>query len=104
RSIKPVVEGVLASVALSGSSVVRKFRGKALASVRSMSQISTRESAGCTGRCLGTTVIVRKTAGEKAKQNVPNRPPGKRAIKFIWAGSPRGGQHLWRGSDFRGSA
>jgi hypothetical protein len=49
-------------------------------------------------------VIVRKTAGEKAKQNVPNRPPGKRAIKFIWAGSQIGGEHLWQARNFRGSA
>src|SRR4026209_1347191 len=38
RSINPLVEGVLASPASSGSSVVRTLRGKALARVRSMSQ------------------------------------------------------------------
>jgi hypothetical protein len=33
-------------------------------------------------------VTARKTAGEKRKQNVPSRPPGKQAIKFM-AAAPR---------------
>ena len=38
RSLNPVVEGGLPLFGLSGSSVLRKFRGKAFASFRSMSQ------------------------------------------------------------------
>ena len=52
---------------VSGSSVVRKFRGKAFASFKSMSQINVGESAseGRTGGFFGTRSTARSTAGAK---------------------------------------
>src|SRR6516225_5620562 len=70
-SLKPVVAGGSPLVALIQLSVVRKFRGKALASFRSISQIVTAEfaSAGRTGGFLCTSVPARRAAGTSRKPN-----------------------------------
>ena len=71
RSLKPVVTGRASPLpGLSGSSVVRKFRGRALASFRSMSQINTGESAsrGRTGGLFDSRVWPRDTPAKEEEQ------------------------------------
>ena len=69
RSFSPVVAGVSPLAALSGLSVVRKFRGNAFASFKSISQIATGKSAsaGRTGGFLCTKRDRQKNCRQQKK-------------------------------------
>jgi hypothetical protein len=72
RLVRPVFVGIFWLLfALSRSSVVRKFRGKAAASFRSTSQINTGESAsaGRTGGFFCTSVAEKFPAGVRSNAN-----------------------------------
>src|SRR5438094_4793013 len=102
RSLNPVVAGVSPLLALSGSSVVRKFRGKAFASFKSTSQIATGESAsaGRTGGFLCTSVTARRAAGTRRKANTNDDLLDERTKKFMKTSHMIGGKQSRERKEF----
>ena len=84
RSAKPVLAGIWPLLALSLSSVVRKFRGKLFSSSGSTSQINTGESAsaGGVGGVLCTSVAEKLTACASTKTNRRRTRPDKTKTSF----------------------
>src|SRR6266478_5387548 len=86
RSVKPVFVGSFWSLfASSGSSVVRKFRGRLLASFRSISEINTGESAsaGRTGGFFCTSVAEKVNAGLRSETDSTYRTADGRDMRFL---------------------
>src|SRR6266567_4487219 len=86
RSAKPVLTGIFWPLfASSESSVVRKFRGRLLASFRSISEINTGESAsaGRTGGFFCTSVAEKVAAVVRSKADSAYRTADGRDMSFL---------------------